>query len=147
MHVDPALPDAMSDEEKAVLGGGHGRFIEALKESGELVLTPALMVPARAAVFRVRDGLRQVTDGPFLDVEQPMGGFRLVECADKERAIELAAQLPDVGIEGFGIEVREVLFSDGPSTTRPQEFPARQNSPGQRGRRRSGDLSRSRAKG
>ncbi|MFI1584600.1 YciI family protein [Embleya sp. NPDC020630] len=42
-----------------------------------------------------------MTDGgPFLDVKQPMGGFYLVECADKERAIELAAQLPDVGIEG-----------------------------------------------
>ena len=113
MHVNPAVLDALTDEEKMALGGGHGAFIEALKESGELITTQALADPSQAAVVSVRNGQPAVTDGPFLESKEHLGGFYLVDCESKERAIELAAQIPDAAIEGLGVEVRQVMFSDG----------------------------------
>jgi len=114
MHVNPAVLDALTDEEKMALGGGHGAFIEALKESGELITPQALADPSQAAVVTVRDGQPAVTDGPFLESKEYLGGFYLIDCENKERAVELAAQIPDAAIDGLGVEVRQVMFSDGP---------------------------------
>ena len=113
MHINPAVLDALTDEEKAGIGEGHGRFIQYLKDSGELILTQGLVDPSQAAVVRVRNGQPVVTDGPFLEAKEYLGGFYLVDVEDKARAIELAAQIPDSAIEGLGVEVRQVMFSDG----------------------------------
>lgn len=113
LHINPAVIDALTDEEKAAIGEGHTRFIEALKESGELIITQALVDPSQAAVVRVRNGQPVVTDGPFLEAKEYLGGFYLIDCENKERAIELARQIPDTAIEGLGVEVRQVMFSDG----------------------------------
>ncbi|MEU6429395.1 YciI family protein [Microbispora sp. NPDC046973] len=113
LHINPAVLDALTDEERAAIGEGHGRFMEALKQSGELITTQALVDPSQAAVVSVRDGRRVVTDGPFLESKEYLGGFYLLDCENKERAIELAAQIPDAAIEGLGIEVRQVMFADG----------------------------------
>lgn len=113
LHINPAVLDALTDEEKAAIGAGHGRFIEEVKESGELILTQALVDPSQAAVVTVRNGQPVVTDGPFLEAKEFLGGFYLVDCEDRARAIELAARIPDTRIEGLGVEVRQVMFSDG----------------------------------
>ncbi|QKW52134.1 YciI family protein [Streptomyces buecherae] len=114
MYINPAVLDALTDAEKAAIGEGHGQFIEALKRSGELITTQALVDPSQAAVVSVRDGQPVVTDGPFLEAKEHLGGFYLVDCEDRDRAIELAARIPDAAIEGLGIEVRQVMFADGP---------------------------------
>ena len=113
LHINPTVLDALTDEEKMALGVGHAAFIEALKESGELIITQALADPSQAAVVSVRNGQPAVTDGPFLESKEYLGGFYLIDCESKERAIELAAQIPDAAIEGLGVEVRQVMFSDG----------------------------------
>ena len=113
LHINPAVLDALSDEEKAAIGAGHGTFIKALKDSGELISTQALVDPSQAAVVTVRNGQPVVTDGPFLEAKEFLGGFYLLDCENKERAIELAAQIPDAAIAGLGVEVRQVMFADG----------------------------------
>ncbi|MEV8100665.1 YciI family protein [Kitasatospora sp. NPDC085879] len=113
LHINPAVLDALTEEEKTALGAGHGRFIEAVKSSGELITTQALVDPSQAAVVTVRNGRPVVTDGPFLESKEYLGGFYLIDCETKERAIELAAQIPDTAIEGLGVEVRQVMFCDG----------------------------------
>ena len=50
LHINPAVLDALTDGEKAAIGEGHGRFIQALKQSGELITTLALADPSQAAV-------------------------------------------------------------------------------------------------
>ena len=114
LHVNPTVLDALTDEEKMALGSGHGAFIKALKESGELITTQALADPSQAAVVSVRNGQPAVTDGPFLESKEYLGGFYLIDCESKERAIELAAQIPDAAIDGLGVEVRQVMFAAGP---------------------------------
>ncbi|WEO99367.1 YciI family protein [Streptomyces sp. FXJ1.172] len=113
LHINPAVLDALTDEEKAAIGDGHTKFIEELKQSGELIVTQALVDPSQAAVVRVRDGRPVVTDGPFLEAKEYLGGFYLIDCENKERAIELAARIPDTRIAGLGVEVRQVMFSEG----------------------------------
>ena len=56
MHINPAVLDALTDEEKAAIGDGHGKFIEGLKSSGELITTQALVDPSQAVVVSVRNG-------------------------------------------------------------------------------------------
>ncbi|MGC0318698.1 YciI family protein [Kitasatospora acidiphila] len=113
LHINPAVLDALTDEEKAAIGGGHGAFIAELKESGELITTQALVDPSQAVVVSVVGGQPVVTDGPFLEAKEFLGGFYLVDCENKERAIELAARIPDAAITGLGVEVRQVMFADG----------------------------------
>jgi hypothetical protein len=113
MDINPAVLDALTDEEKAANGDGHGTFIEALKESGELITTQALVDPSQASVVAIRNGQPVVTDGPFLEAKEYLGGFYLIDCENKERAIELALQIPDAAIDGLGLEVRQVMFADG----------------------------------
>jgi hypothetical protein len=113
MNVNPAVLDALTEEERNEIGEAHGAFIEAIKKSGEMITTQALADPSQTAVVRVRGGQTVVTDGPFVEAKEYLGGFYLVDCESKERAIELAALIPDTRIEGLGVEVRQVMFSDG----------------------------------
>lgn len=113
MNVNPAVLDALTEEERNEIGEGHGAFIETIKKSGEFITTQALADPSQTAVVRVRGGQKVVTDGPFVEAKEYLGGFYLIDCESKERAIELAALIPDTKIEGLGVEVRPVMFSDG----------------------------------
>ena len=113
LHINPAVLDALTEQEKAALGSGHGAFIDALRASGELVSTQALVDPSQAAVVTVRNGQPVVTDGPFLESKEFLGGFYLVDCENRERAVELAARIPDAAIAGLGVEVRQVMFAAG----------------------------------
>jgi len=63
-----------------------------------------LAPPRRARTVRVRDGKALVTDGPFAETKEAVGGFDLIECGSFEEAVEIAASHP---VAEFGtIEVR-----------------------------------------
>ncbi|MGW0480435.1 MULTISPECIES: YciI family protein [Nonomuraea] len=111
MHVNPLIWDSLTEEERDEVMNGHGAFMDTVKRSGELLGTAALAEPAQSAVVRVRDGVPAVTDGPYLEAKEYLGGYYLVECESRERALELAALIPDAGVPGLGIEVRPVVFS------------------------------------
>ena len=115
MQLNPAAFDALTDEQRKEIMDGHQAFMDTIKASGEMVETHALGEPAQSAVVRVRDGVPVVTDGPYLESKEFMGGYYIVDCTTRERALELAALIPDAGIEGLGIEVRPILFSAGPT--------------------------------
>ncbi|HEY0448834.1 YciI family protein [Actinophytocola sp.] len=53
-----------------------------------------LQDPADATTVRVRDGLLMVTDGPFAETKEQIGGFDIVDCADLDEAIEVASKHP-----------------------------------------------------
>jgi hypothetical protein len=121
MHMNPQAWNALTEDERNAVMNGHGGFIEAIRASGEMVETTALADPSSSAVVRVRGGVPAVTDGPFLETKEYLAGYYLVECATRERALELAAMIPDASVDGFGIEVRPVIFTAGPD---PEPEPA-----------------------
>ncbi|MEJ3658429.1 YciI family protein [Actinomycetes bacterium KLBMP 9759] len=113
MHQNPAVFDALTEEQRNAVMEGHGAFIEAIKESGEMIGTQALGDPSNTVVVSVRNGSRVVTDGPYVEAKEYIGGFYFVDVESEERAYELAAMIPDAAVEGLGIEVRPVMFSAG----------------------------------
>jgi hypothetical protein len=115
MQFNPAAFDALTEEQQNEIMNGHGAFMKTIKDSGEMVGTDALAEPGQSAVVRVRDGVPVVTDGPYLEAKEFMGGYYIVDCESRERALELAAMIPDAGVEGLGIEVRPIVFSTGPT--------------------------------
>ena len=114
MNVNPAVLDALTEDERNAIGAGHGAFMDTITKSGELIITQALADPSQSVVVRARGGQPVVTDGPFLEAKEYVGGFYLIDCENKERAVELAAMIPDTKIEGLGVEVRQIMFSSGP---------------------------------
>ncbi|MBP2477882.1 hypothetical protein JOF53_006754 [Crossiella equi] len=114
MQVNPAVLDALTEAEREAVGAGHAEFIRTVQASGELILTQALAEPAASAVVRgTSSGTPVVTDGPFTESKEFMGGFYLLEVESRERALELARLIPDTRHEGLAVEVRQVMFSGG----------------------------------
>jgi hypothetical protein len=113
LNVNPDVLAALPEEEQQAIGAGHQKFMDAIKASGEFRSTVALTEPAKTAVVKVRNGLPAVTDGPFVESKEFLGGFYLIDVDGPERAYELAAMIPDAGIEGLGVEVRGIVYSEG----------------------------------
>jgi hypothetical protein len=113
LHNNPAVLEALAQDEQQRLMDGHAAFIEATQTSGELVVTQALADPSQSAVVRVRNGVPVITDGPYLEAKEFFGGYYLVDVADRERALELAGQIPDASIDRLGVEVRPIMFEAG----------------------------------
>jgi hypothetical protein len=84
-------------------------WVDELRERGIWLTGDQLAPPRRAKVVRVRDGRPIVTDGPFAETKEAVGGFDLLECGSLEEAIEIAASHP-VAQNGT-IEVRPLWGS------------------------------------
>ena len=97
---------ALSREDWLALRQETLDYVAALRERGELLDTQALQSPTRARVARVRDGKGSVTDGPFAETKEQIGGYFLIEARDDEHALEIAAHWPSARIGA--IEVRPI---------------------------------------
>ncbi|MDV3222060.1 YciI family protein [Intrasporangium sp.] len=113
MQVDPSVLESLTEEQGQQIQQGHGAFMAATKQSGEFIGTQALADPSQSKVIRSREGRPEVTDGPFVEAKEFMGGFYLIDVENEERALELARMIPDASIDGLALEVRPVMFSDG----------------------------------
>src|SRR5687768_6168740 len=99
----------MAQQDRATGLEAYAALNEELAASGELVVTEALADPSRTTRVTVRDGQALTTDGPFAEAKELLAGFYLVECETRERAVEIAARVPEAQL-GL-VEVRPVLSS------------------------------------
>ena len=81
-------------------------YDEGLRESGRCVASEALEPVESAKTVRVRDGRVSVTDGPFAETKEQLGGFYLIEARDFDEAIAVAARIPPARVGS--IEVRPI---------------------------------------
>src|ERR1700733_734345 len=107
----PDIGRDRTDEEWAEMVEPFVAYNEYVKASGYYVDGAPLAELSTATTVRVRDGKRVITDGPFAETKEFLGGFYMVDCPSLDEAIELAAACP-AAISG-AVEVRPVL--DGPS--------------------------------
>jgi hypothetical protein len=98
--------DGMDEAAWERLREAHGTLIGELIASGEFVDTSELAVE-NSKVVRTRDGETIVTDGPFVESREILGGYYLVDVVDEARAIEIAARL--VEAEFAPIDVRPIV--------------------------------------
>ena len=100
IHGDADADAALSADERHVIVGEHLAYGSMLRERGAYVLGEALT--GKSAV--VRPGERPiVTDGPFAETKEAIGGFYVVECASRDEALELAGRVPQS--PGVAVEV------------------------------------------
>jgi len=102
-EVDPAtVPDADAAAEMAA----YNAFTQEIQARGLMLGGEALEPSSTATTVRVRDGHALVTDGPFAETKEQILGYYLLECADLDEALEMAARIP--GAASGGIEVRPI---------------------------------------
>jgi hypothetical protein len=86
-------------------------YSRALFEAGAAVAGEALHGAETASTVRVRDGKRIVTDGPFIESKEVIGGFYVIDVANLDEALDWAARIPNAHLGT--IEVRPVMELDG----------------------------------
>ena len=105
-YEEEATLDALTEREWDALRTETVDYVDALRANGQLVVTYALQSVRRAASVKVRDGKRLVTDGPFAEAKELIGGFFVVEARDRDEALALAARWPSARLGA--IEVRPI---------------------------------------
>ena len=85
-------------------------YTQALQESGAMVAGDALEPADTATTVRVREGETLLSDGPFAETKESLGGYYLVDVPDLDAALAWAAKIPNVGYGS--VEVRPVVVFD-----------------------------------
>ena len=96
--------EALSDDERTAVYARYTAFADDAREAGVLADGGELAATTTATTVRVRDGETLVTDGPFVESKEALGGYFLLECESIEAAVDWAARIP--GAEIGAIEVR-----------------------------------------
>jgi hypothetical protein len=91
-----------------------GKLIEEYMKAGTLIATEGCLPSALGARVRLSNGKLSVTDGPFTEAKEVVGGFALLEAKSKEHAIELARKFLQVAGDGE-CELRQI-YEGGPGT-------------------------------
>ena len=103
--------EGFSDDQRAEGYRYYAALTEELAAAGELIVSEALADPSLTTRVTVRDGQTLTSDGPFAETKEQLGGFYLLECESHERAVEIAARVPEAEL-GL-VEVRPVLELGG----------------------------------
>jgi hypothetical protein len=103
--------EGFSDDQRAEGFRYYAALTEELAASGELIVTEALADASLTRRVSVRDGRRVASDGPFAEAKELLAGFFLLECDSMDRAVEIAARVPEAEL-GL-VEVRPVLELGG----------------------------------
>jgi hypothetical protein len=98
---------AMPEAERAALVRQVEALRQELDETGELLSAVPLADPITTRTVRVRDSVLITTDGPYLETKEQLAGYDVIECENIERAVEIAAKIPDAR---FGaVEIRPIM--------------------------------------
>lgn len=87
--------EALSEADQQAAAAEYPAFAERIAATGELLGGEPLQGPETATTVRVSNGVRTTTDGPFVETKEHLAGYFLVDCAGLDRALDLAAELPD----------------------------------------------------
>lgn len=109
IHGDEAAWDQASPEEREAMYAEYGKVSTEMEERGHLRGGDELARAATSKIVRSTGGEVTVTDGPFTETREQLGGYFVVEC-DLETALGYAAKIP--GVAHGAIEVRAVV--EGP---------------------------------
>jgi hypothetical protein len=101
------LYQQMPETELARLLSDYNDFTAELTASGKMLGANRLRDVATATTVRVRDGKRELTDGPFAETREQLGGYYLIEAKDLDEATAIAAKIPSA--KHGSIEIRPIF--------------------------------------
>ena len=105
-----AKKDARSDEENGAIFDAYMAFNKWLGPTGKLLGGDALHPTSTATTVRVRNGETVLTDGPFAETKEQLGGYYLIEAENLDDATAIAAKIPSAATGS--VEVRPIMLLD-----------------------------------
>ena len=86
----------------------YGQFVEGIVKSGHYRAGAMLQLSSSAATVRGKNGKRVITDGPFAETKEQLGGYHLIECKDFDEATAIAVRIPTIRVGG-SVEIRPLV--------------------------------------
>ena len=112
IYDDEARRVSASEDDKQAMYAAYGAYTRSIRESGNLLGGNALLPGSATTTVRVRSDETLVTDGPFAETKEQLGGYYHVTAENIDEAIELASRIPAAR---FGtIEIRPILEVPAP---------------------------------
>lgn len=111
IYEDEAIAAKRTPEQWGPFMGKYKAFTQSIIESGHFKAGDGLQGTQSATSVRVRGGKAQLTDGPFAETREALGGYYLIEAKDLDEATAIAARIPTA--ETGTIEVRPVMVYPG----------------------------------
>jgi hypothetical protein len=103
--------NAWTEAERQHCYGESTQLAHTLKANGQLLATSPLQPVSTATTVQLRDGKRLVTDGPFAETREQLGGFFMVDAKNLDEAIDIAGRIP--GARRGTVEIRPVVEIPG----------------------------------
>jgi hypothetical protein len=100
--------NAVSEPDRQKMYGQYMELTQDLQKNGKYKSAHQLQPTATAATVRIRNGKKTITDGPFAETKEQLGGYYLVEAKDRDEALAIAARIPSVNLGC--VEVRPVVM-------------------------------------
>jgi hypothetical protein len=100
----------LKEAEQGKMMQEYGELTKSIQQSGHYVASSQLHPVSKATTVRVRDGKKLVTDGPFAETKEQLGGFYLIEAKDLDDAVAIAARIPSARMGS--IEVRPLVVRE-----------------------------------
>jgi hypothetical protein len=110
IYGDESRRASASEEDLQAMSQAYGAVTQEMNEKGVFVAGDGLYPTQTATTVRVREGDREVTDGPFAETKEQLGGFYVLDVKDLDEAIEWAAKIP--GSQFGSVEIRPVMVYD-----------------------------------
>ena len=98
---------AMAEADRGSLYKEYMEFTESIRTSGQYIGGNPLQPTTTATTVRVRDGKSGITDGPFAETREQLGGYYLIEAADLDEAVSIASRIPAARLGA--VEVRPIM--------------------------------------
>jgi hypothetical protein len=103
--------ESLSERERDAVMRDYGAWTRQLDETGQHVASGRLQPTTRAATVRSNGGKPTVIDGPFAETKEQVGGFHLIDAADRDEAVSIASRIPTLRVGGT-VEVRALREGD-----------------------------------
>ncbi|CAN5191255.1 YciI family protein [soil metagenome] len=108
-ETDPSAWETASEEQRAAVFAAHEAFDREVRRRGTMLAGEALAGSETATTLRAVNGQQIVTDGPFAETAEQIGGFYLMDVPDLDAAVDLCRLLP----VGYTTEIRPTLEIEG----------------------------------
>ena len=106
VFLDEKKLEALSRTESEALDQESLAYDQHLKKNGQLIAAQALQPVRSATTVRLKNDKVLLTDGPFAETKEQIGGFILIDAKDLDEAIEVASKIPVIRLGG--VEVRPI---------------------------------------
>ena len=118
IYGDESAWENVTPEDMKTVLDAYGAFGQEATDKGAFLGGEGLQPTQTATTVRVRAGERILTDGPFAETKEQLGGYYLLDCKDLDEAIEWAGKIP--GAATGCVEVRPVMDYEGAGATDQQ---------------------------